>query len=661
MQKTVVLAGNPNVGKSTLFNQLTGSHQKIANYPGVTVEKHLGFLTTDSGQQLSILDLPGTYSLNTKSEDEAIAARSIVGQGLNAPMPDVVVVVVEASKLQRSLLLALQIKKIHPQVILAVNMMDELQEFRMHLDCEKLSETVHMPVVSMTAKDGRGVCELITMIEKFPALDDKQKAKLQNLTAHNSREIEEEFRKINGIVTAVLRHDSETKVTEALSDRIDRIFLHPVFGPIIFVLMMMVLFQSLFTWSAPLMDGIDVMFSELKSVVQNYISHPILQSLICDGLISGVGSVLVFVPQIAITFMFIGLLEMTGYLARGAFLIDRLMRLFGLEGRAFIPLISSFACAIPGILSTRTLTDSRQRLITILVAPLMTCSARLPVYTLLISCFVPNTKILGILSLPGLTLFSLFVAGVLMAMVMALLFNRYLPKGAHHGTFLMELPRYRWPKLKVLYKYVSLKTTSFIKSAGSVIFVLSIILWAMAYFPRSAEVEQRYDAQRQSIATEQMDDGAREEKLAELEHAQQGESLRESYLGKLGRFIEPALAPMGFDWKLGIGVLASFAAREVFVSTMGIVFNLGETDEESDTLREKIQSIKNPDGTRAYTMATAFSLLIFFAFAAQCTSTLAAIKRETNSTRWALFAFGYLSLLAYVSATVVYQVMSCWG
>lgn len=654
MHKLVVLAGNPNVGKSTLFNQLTGSHQKIANYPGVTVEKHEGHFTTDTGQHITILDLPGTYSLNTKSEDETIATNSILGSGANKP--DVVIVVAEATKLQRALLLALQVKRYHSQVILAINMMDELLQFKMHLDIQKLSTSLNVPVVPITAREGKGICELISAIEAFPKLNS-QDTTTRSFTPETPNSISDDYKSINTIIRDVLTHDSDLKNSDS-TDQIDKYLLHPVLGPVLFVALMLVLFQSLFTWSAPLMDAIESLFGLLSEMAQTHITNPILKSAITDGLINGVGSVVVFVPQIAITFVFIGLLEMSGYLARGAFLIDRFMRLFGLEGRAFIPLISSFSCAIPGILGTRTLTDSRQRLITILIAPLMTCSARLPVYTLLITCFVPDKTLFGLFNMQGLTLFGLFLAGVLAAMTMAWVFNRILPKSHEAGSFLMELPRYRRPDFRALYKYVTLRTSAFLRSAGTIIFVLSLVLWALAYFPRSQTITDRFESERRAIISQNLPDKQNEDALALVDQAEQGEFLRDSYMGRVGQLIEPALAPMGFDWKLGIGVLSSFAAREVFVSTMGIVFNLGETDEESETLREKLQSQRNPDGSQSYTFATALSLLVFFAFAAQCISTLAAIKRETNSSKWAWIAFGYLTVLAYVSSTIVYQVTS---
>jgi len=654
LSKTVVLAGNPNVGKSTLFNQLTGRHQKIANYPGVTVEKNVGQLVTESGQNLNIIDLPGTYSLNTKTEDEAIAVDYIKGEKNGVKRPNAVVVVVEASKLKRALLLCLQIKRIHPHIILVVNMMDELEQFKMSLDVKKLSQLLDVPVVSMVAKDGKGVCELITEIEKVPLFAHNDPEETPAEHNHSVENIEDDYKTIDHIVQHCMKRSGTEK--NDFSEKLDKVFLHGFFGPFLFLAVMFVLFEALFTWSGPLMDVIDGAFGTASETVAGLVTTPWLSSLLTDGIIAGVGSIVIFVPQIAIAFIFIGVLEMSGYLARGSFLIDRMMRFFGLEGRAFIPLISSFACAIPGIMGTRSMPNPRQRLITMLIAPLMTCAARLPVYILLIATFIPATKVFGFFNLQGLTMFGLFCAGVIGAMFMAYLFNKFLPKTAGVDSFLMELPRYRTPSLKVLTRYVSQKVWAFLKTAGTIIFFLSMILWTLAYFPRSESITQRYEAERLVVTQSEVADAEKEELIADIDSKESGELLRESYMGKMGRFIEPTLAPMGFDWKMGIGIIASFAAREVFVSTMGIVFNLGEADEESQSLREKILSAKKPDGSQAYTLATALSLMIFFAFAAQCISTIGVIKRETNSTKWAVFAFVYMTVLAYIASTIVYQV-----
>lgn len=651
LRKTVVLAGNPNVGKSTLFNQLTGSHQKIANYPGVTVEKSVGQVVTSAGQQLTISDLPGTYSLNTKTEDEAIAVAAITGSRPGFARPDVVVVVVEASKLKRALLLCLQIKRVHPQVIVALNMMDELESFAMHLDVEKLSKLLGIPVVPTVAKRGHGVCELIEAIEGCAVQAQNEQRGVSFVVSAET--VQNDFKTIDAIVQGVLMHAGDR--ASSLTEKLDHIFLHTWLGPAIFLVLMFVMFEALFTWAGPLMDGIDFGMGTLRAIAGNLVTTSWLKSLVTDGIIAGVGSVLVFVPQIAIAFVFIGMLEMSGYLARGSFLIDRLMRAFGLEGRAFIPLMSSFACAIPGIMATRTMPNPRQRLITTLIAPLMTCSARLPVYILIIGTFVPATTLWHLFNLQGLVFFSLYVAAVVAGLVVARALSALLPKGPGVDSFLMELPKYRLPTVKGLLTYVTRRVWAFLKTAGTVIFVLSMLLWALAYFPRDQAIAQKYEAERQRLTLSSLTTAEKEGELQSLASQENGEFLRESFMGKAGRALEPIFSPMGFDWRLSIGILASFAAREVFVSTMGIVFNLGAADAESQDLRSMISHATKPDGSKAYSLATALSLLIFFAFAAQCISTLGVIKRETNSLVWPVVAFVYMTALAFASATLVYH------
>lgn len=654
-KKYVVLAGNPNVGKTTLFNQLTGRKQKVANYPGVTVEKHEGEISLAENQSAFLVDLPGTYSLNTQSEDEGIAADVISGQLAHSPKPDVVLVVVEASKLNRGLLLFKQIQAIHPQVVLVVNMMDELSEFGLELDVNALIQKLGVPVFPIVAKNGKGIEALrdrLSRYDSLPANRDGQNIKSKK-EAIDPEFVKQIYKDNDQICQTVFKKISQPK--DSFSDKLDLFLLHPVLGPLIFAVIILFFFQALFSWSAPLIDFVDEGFASLAGLVSESISTPWLASLIADGVIGGVGSVLVFVPQIAITFFLIGILEMTGYLSRGAFLIDRFLRLFGLEGRAFIPLISSFACAIPGIMATRSMPHARQRLITILVAPLMTCSARLPVYTLLIATFIPATTFMGVMTYQGLTLFSLFVAGIVMGLIMSLVFHFFLPKKGLNHSFFMELPRYRVPTFKNLYNYVWPRTRSFIMAAGSVIFVLSLILWALAYFPHSDSIKQKYDAQKTELQSQNLSDEVLEEKLVVIENNQAGEWVETSYLGQLGQFFEPAFKPLGFDWKITTAVLSSFAAREVFVSSMGVIYHLGEVDEESKGLSEILRTSKDSKGQPLYTMATALSLLVFFAFAAQCISTLGVIKRETGGLKWPIFSFLYMTTLAYCCAWAVYH------
>ncbi|MBU0506662.1 MAG: ferrous iron transporter B [bacterium] len=656
MQKTVVLAGNPNVGKSTLFNLLTGSKQKIANYPGVTVDRHVGTYRTTHGEQIEITDLPGTYSLNTKSEDEVIAAKYIQGNVEGLKRPDVVVVMIEASKLRRGLLLVTQIQKIHDNIILVLNMMDELAVFGMEIDVSLLAKELNLPVVPMVAKSGQGLGLLKKEIDQRGIIIDEPLVRQQ--TGPWSEGVEEEYKHIDAIIARVVEERKRKK--HDFSEKMDGVLLHPILGPIIFIAVIMFLFQALFTWSVPFMNVIEEAVSFVATQARAYIKPLWLASLLSDGIISGVGAVLVFVPQILIAFIFIGFLEMTGYLARGAFLIDRFMRLFGLEGRSFIPLISSFACAIPGILATRTIANPRQRLITILMTPFMTCSARLPVYTLLIACFIPANYVFGFLNLQALALFALFLAGILGAMVMASVMNRVLPK-KEKGAFFLELPRYRVPSVKALYYYVWTRVFVFLKTAGTIIFICSVVIWFSASFPYPQETADHFTQLKTNIATSTQSDEIKKDQLALLGLEEAGKRLEESLMGRLGKFIEPAIRPLGFDWKIGIGLLASFAAREVFVSTMGIVYKLGPADEQSETLRDKLRGALKTDGTPVYTIRTALALLAFFAFAAQCMSTLAVMRRETNSYKWPIFVFLIMTIFAYSMAFMVYQGMGFMG
>lgn len=650
-KKTIVLAGNPNVGKSTLFNHLTGARQKIANYPGVTVEKKIGTHITKNGENVDVIDLPGLYSLNAKSEDETIATQCILGQLKNTPKPDAVFVVIEALNLDRGLHLFKQIQIVHPQAVLILNMMDELKKVRATINTKKLAAYLNAPVIEASARSGFGLKEISEQIQNTKPLPDEEKKK--HLSLIQTGLPEQNFAEIDAILTHVFHKPSSQ--SDRLTEKLDNFLLHPVLGPLFFLAVMYIVFQSLFTWAAPLMDLIDSGIGALSELISQQITIGWLQSLLTDGIIAGVGSVVIFVPQIAIAFLLIGFLEMSGYLARGAFLIDRLMRWVGLEGRSFIPLISSFACAIPGIMATRTIPNSRQRLITILIAPFMTCSARLPVYTLLIATFIPTTKFLGIFQAQGLTLFALFLLGIMAGLFISFLLNKFLPQKTPTGFFL-ELPRYRLPRFKNLYYYVSFRTKAFLKTAGTIIFLLSLVLWALAYFPRSEKLTKKYQSQISTIESSQITNKEKASQIHTLENELAGEQLRYSFMGRFGKVIEPAIAPIGFDWKLGIGILTSFAAREVFVSTLGIVFNLGEADEESQSLMHILQNTKNKTGQPAYTIATALSLLVFFALAAQCMSTLAVIRRESNSWKWPVIVFGYMTILAYLGSFLTYHV-----
>ena len=656
--KIVLLAGQPNVGKSTLFNALTGAKQRVANYPGATVEKKFGECTTPNGTPLMIVDLPGTYSLNAKTEDERIAVDCILGQQKDVGKADFVLVVGEAFHLDRSLFLFEQIRLLHPHAILVLNMIDELKASGKTIDIQKLAHILNAPVFAIAAAQNVGLTSLFEYLESNP----------QNLPSQSEptplTDVTSLFQKIDKIVAAVVQTpDTASKQKHSTTTQLDKWLLHPVFGSLCFLVVLAVVFQALFSWSSPLMDAVESGVAILENIASAHLTNGMFKSLIIDGVLGGVGSVVVFVPQIAIAFLLIGVLEASGYLSRGAFLIDRLMRVFGLEGRSFIPLISSFACALPGIMATRSIANPRQRLITILVAPLMTCSARLPVYTLLIGTFIPAKTVFGFFTLQGLTLMGLFLLGIIAMMLVSMAFNLLLPKSPNSPTFVMELPRYRWPRPRTLYLYVSTKVIGFLKSAGSIIFVLCLLLWAMAYFPHSASISQKYEQERQTLKQSVVDavNFDLPNELAKIDNAEAGEFLRTSFMGQLGIALEPIFKPMGADWRLGIGIISSFAAREVFVSTLGVVFNLGDANEESEGLRAILTNSKKADGQPVYSFATAMAVLVFFALAAQCLSTLAVIKRETNSIKWALVSFGYMSVLAYTAAVLTFQLLNTFA
>jgi len=657
--RQVALVGNPNVGKSTLFNGLTGLRQRVANFPGVTVDLREGTVTRPDGV-LRVFDLPGTYSLRPNAVDEAIVSDVLLGPA--AGDLDTVVVVLDATNLRRNLFLLSEVADLGKPVVVALNMVDEARRAGVDVPSERLRGMLGVPVVETVASTGEGVDALRAALEqakpvertwhfaeaeleeKYAAAEGEHAwAKARSLDRDGQRSEAEVAGRYGWINDVLLGADPQalTKL-RGRSERIDRYLLHPVLGPLAFLLIMGLLFQSIFTWAGPLMDGIEGGFGWLGGLVTTHLSESLGElgtSLVVDGIIGGVGSVIVFLPQILILFFFIGLLEDTGYMARAAFLVDRPLRAVGLSGRSFIPLLSGFACAIPGVMATRTISNRFERWLAILVTPLMTCSARLPVYTLLIAAFVPNTGLVPGVGLQGLIMLGLYLLGILSAVAVAFLVHRASHK--QRGRLLplvVELPPYRRPSLVATLLKLRVRGGDFLKRAGTVIFVISVVLWVLMTFPRQDQPPGMSDEEHQAV------------------------SLRESYAGKLGHAIEPVVKPLGYDWKIGIGVIASFAAREVFVGTMGVVYSVGdEVDEESQDLRAVMQAETYPDGRKVFSLATVFSLLVFYVFALQCGATVAVVKREAKSWAFALGQlFGFLGL-AYVSAFVVYQGMCALG
>ncbi|MEX2045088.1 MAG: ferrous iron transport protein B [Opitutus sp.] len=678
------LVGNPNSGKSTLFNALTGMKQKVGNYPGVTVEKKIGTAYSQHGQPMTVIDLPGAYSLAARSPDEAVTRDVLLGRRADTQMPDRILCIVDATNLERNLYLLHQILDLGRPAIVVLNMMDLAAKAGLRIHAARLEHELGIPVIACEAVNGRGVIELKVAMSRSdlplsrhawdvpaaiaPAVAELQASLIANdgrppliaraealllLTDQDSlrvagstpltgqtREIlrgwqerwdgegtdwagtlvNSRYEVIGRIAgSVVMRKDT---VGPTATDRIDSYATHPLWGWVTLGVIMTLLFFSIFTLAEYPMNFIDERMAELADRVKAAMAEGDLRNLITDGAIAGVGGVIIFLPQILILFFFIGLLESTGYMARAAFIMDRLMSRVGLNGKSFIPLLSSYACAIPGIMATRTIEDHKDRLVTILVAPLMSCSARLPVYLLMIAALVPGDRV-PIVTKVGIMLL-MYALGTFGAFGFAWLFKRTLLKGAP-PIMIMELPPYRMPGLKDVVLHMAERAWIFLRRAGTVILGISIVLWFLASYPKAP-------------------DGATDQ-----------QQLAQSFAGMAGHALEPAIKPLGFDWQIGIGLISSFAAREVFVSTMGIVFNAETDDEDTTPLRHALLGASWPDGRPLFTPLVCFTLMVFYVFAMQCISTIAVVKRETNSWRWPLFQLAYMTGTAWVLSFMVYQ------
>jgi ferrous iron transport protein B len=722
----VALTGNPNCGKTTLFNALTGLRAKVGNYAGVTVERKEGRLHhAPAGQEIRVIDLPGTYSLSPQSLDEQVSRDLLMHRRPEVPAPSLIVVVVDASNLQRNLYYATQVIELGLPTIAALNMTDVALENGHEIDAAALEQKLGIPVVGLVASRHKGIDELretiIRMLKapvpaqprrfcRFSPMFDhelEQIGKLLSAEFHESLErakteallilnndkavassgqrypqvildaveearrrleaagedwrgapIEARYSSVSTIQQAVTRETRETG--ETLSDRLDRIITHKLWGTAIFAAIMILIFQSIFTFAATPADWLEGGVAMFGEWVGKLLPKGDLHSLIVDGVIAGVGAVVVFLPQILFLFFFIGLLEDTGYMARAAFLMDRLMSKVGLHGKSFIPMLSSFACAIPGIMATRTIESPKDRLVTILIAPLMSCSARLPVYTLLIAACIPDTRVWGIIGLPALTLFGMYMLGVVVALVMGFIFKKTLLKG-EPPMLIMELPPYRRPMLRQVFRHMWERSKLFLRRAGTVILGVSILLWFLQTYPKSADISGQFDELREQvtlsgdITEEGQLDPVTTDALAALKQEEAGKLLAHSLAGRMGQLIEPFIAPLGFDWKIGIGIIASFAAREVFVSAMSTVYSLGGADDEEGIKRlsARLQEQTRADGSPLYTTLTGLTLMVFYVFALQCVSTIAVVRRETNGWRWPTFQFAYMLVLAWAGAFVV--------
>ncbi len=607
----IALVGNPNCGKTSLFNHLTGTRQKVANYAGVTVERKVGQFTLPSGKAVRVLDLPGTYSLNATSPDEEITRDVVQGKIAEEGHQDAFLCVVDATNLKLHLGLVFEMIELGRPILLVLNMMDEARRRGMQINTQKLSERLGIPVVETVAVRNAGIESLMNALDKGKyALPHTE---LSGLTGNNHQKI---ATILNDVVLFVDQEDKR-------SDFLDKIFLHPIFGLISLTVIMFVIFQAVFAWAAPFMDGIESFFGWFGEFIGQHISHPLLNSLVVDGIIAGAGSVVVFLPQIIILFFFILVLEESGYLPRAAFLLDKLMFKAGLSGRAFIPLLSSFACAVPGVMATRSISDPRDRLVTILVAPLMTCSARLPVYALLISAFIPAKMVWGVLNLQGLVLFALYMAGIVSALVVATVL-KFFQKDKSQHALLMELPSYRFPDVKSIWIGLLDRAKIFLKRVGGIIFALSILLWFLCTFP-----------QPPTGAT-----------LPDIDY---------SFAGMLGHVIQPIFAPLGFNWQICIALIPAMAAREVVVAALGTVYALSATDE--DAVSQGLSTLIS-SGDLGWSLATGLSLLVWFVYAPHCLATLATVKRETGSWKTVGFMTVYLFGLAYLMAFLTYQIAS---
>ena len=690
----VAIIGNPNTGKTTLFNALTGLRQRVGNFAGVTVERVEGHFRTPDGRRVAVLDLPGSYSLSAGSPDEKIALDVLLGHDVDRWSPQVVLVVVDAAHLDRNLFLTSQVMELGIPVVVALNQFDVAQEDGLVIDVPELIHELGVSVVPTVAKRGEGIetvkraleiaaglpaparrftlpdvaegilAPLVGRLEGSGMLPSAARMEALRLLAATRaephvlgqtellREVGEAVTALQGAGFAPHRLESEVRyawisgVTERTvtstsvtgsdrSHRIDTVILHRVWGPLIFLALMALVFQSVFTWAQPFIEAIEWGVARGGELVAGWMPAGDLRGLVVDGVFAGVGSVLVFLPQIAILFAFIGLLEQSGYMARAAFLMDRVMRKVGLHGKSFIPMLSGYACAVPGIMATRTIEDPKDRLATIMVVPLMSCSARLPVYTLLIGSFVPPVVYFAGVGLQGLTMLGMYLLGTLAALGAAAIFKRTLLKGPVR-PMILELPGYRWPSLHSLAVSVAQRCRLFLRRAGTVILSLSIVLWAMATYPRTA-----VDATLP-------------------EEAQQEQQLANSLLGRVGHAIEPAVRPLGYDWKIGVSIAASFAAREVFVSTMGTIYGVGDRGDEAVALGQRLRAERNPiTGAPTYTTLVAVGLMVFYVFALMCISTVAVTVREAGGGRvgwqWAGLQFGYMLALAYGAAWIVYR------
>lgn len=691
----VALIGNPNVGKTSVFNQLTGLNQQVGNYPGITVEKKIGFCKLPNNIKANILDLPGTYSLNASSIDENVVIELLLNKN-DKLYPDVALVVTDVENLKRNLLLFTQIKDLEIPTILVINMADRMKFKGITLDIPYLEEHLKTKIALISSRKGYGIDELKNLIVSYRTISSEpclnasvidpdyfnslrkafpnqllyklwlvitQDVNFLNLERNEIRssftkshsdlkrlqqkETIKRYQFINDVLKEGLKIDAS--VARDYRSRLDRVLTHKVWGYVIFFLILFVIFQSIFEWSKIPMDFIDASFASLSTLAAEELPAGVLTNLISQGIIPGIGGILIFIPQIAFLFMFISILEESGYMSRVVFLMDKIMRKFGLSGKSVVPLISGTACAIPAIMATRNIENWKERLITILVTPFTTCSARLPVYAIIIALVIPDNRVFGFMNMQGMTLMLLYLLGFGMAIFSAYILNKILKiKGKTY--FVVEMPTYKLPLFKNVGINVIEKTKAFIFGAGKIILAISIVLWFLASYGPG----EKFNNAKKIVAENTINNPLPE---AEFENAVASQKLENSYIGIMGKAIEPAISPLGYDWKIGIAIISSFAAREVFVGTLATIYSVGGSDNEV-TIKNKMAAEINPvTGEKIFNFASGISLLLFYAFAMQCASTLAVTKKETNSWKWPAGQLIFMSGFAYVVALIAYQIL----
>lgn len=695
----IALVGNPNTGKTSLFNQLTGLNQKVGNYPGITVDKKIGLAQITNSQKAYVVDLPGTYSINPTSVDENIVLQTLLDSE-HPDFPDVIVVVADIENIKRNMLLYSQIKDLGIPTILSINMADQLDKKGIEIDLELLKKELKGEVVLISARKNQGIDQLKEAIADYKSINTSalaqissridndyfeklgkdfpnrslykawlfvtQSKNLKNLSysekkcvlkyrkegekvkKYQHKETVFRFQQINEILKKTYKVD-RSKARD-LRARLDKVLTHKVFGYVIFTFILLLIFQSIFDWASVPMDFIDALFADISHAAKNWLPAGRIADLVSEGIIPGIGGIVIFIPQIAILFLFVSILEETGYMSRVVFLMDKIMRRFGMSGKSVVPLISGTACAIPAVMASRNISGWKERLITILVVPFVTCSARLPVYAIIIALIIPQERVLGLFSLQGLTLLSLYLLGFFAALISGYVLNKTL-KINSKSFFVIEMPDYQLPSVKNVLITVVEKTKAFVYGAGKIILAISIILWFLASSgPTSFDEAETHLKNEVSAGNLEADEFDAELASYKLEH---------SYIGVMGKSIEPAIKPLGYDWKIGIALISSFAAREVFVGTLATIYSVGDDDEQNSTIKEKMaQEINEDTGEPLFNIPVGMSLLIFYAFAMQCVSTLAIVKRETNSWFWPGIQLIGMGVIAYIASLITFTLLN---